>query len=306
MWLIVCLIIIALAAWPPLQLRFFRRAQVTTSLDAKPGSSTLFVHLPGLNEDGLEQIRNIIEVFDGDLLTVHCNGDYGKKANAFSAHEAVEVTSAGILDALDNQNYRHVILVGTSMGGKIAYLVADILWTECVVSKVVLIDSPLGRHDFQPPLHLISPLLPLARYVPIFNLFFIIRPLEKLAMSKLVVPPKDGEIDHLTDDERTALHESVAQARLTKLAFYADQSWEILRPLKHRRGSPWAASNVVYVRSTADDDTVRPSAYDSWCKVLGFNPKHILVDGAKHCSYGQMPQRYRNVLPGAFDLLRER
>lgn len=297
--------VVLLSVGPPLYLRFTAKADV--DFRYVPGSGrTLFVHMPGLMGDGLTQILNIMDTFTdhGDVLTVHYDGRFGKSATKFDWCEAVSLTAREIVAASLQRRYDAFVFIGTSMGGKLAFITAQYLRAVGIHTKAILVDAPLGRRDFQFPLNIASPALKFLPYIPVLNWFYVIPLLERLVIKGMFVkPPKEDQIEpSLTAHERACLDATVVEARKTKMPFHRDEVLAILHPLEDET-SPWGLKDVVYVRSKDDNDTVRDEAYDSWMDLIGGQFYRRRLPNAEHCSYGQKPSRYRRVFPLALELL---
>ncbi len=302
-WYIVA--VVAVILWlGPAYLAAWAKASVSFTFKTT-GKRTLFVHLAGLNGDGMTQIANIISTFltRGSLLAVHYEGDLGKNAGQFDPQLVIDKTTKEVVSYARSGGFESIVFIGTSMGAKLAYQIAWRLKEDHDIgSKASIIDPPLKRGDFQPPLDIFAPVMRALLYIPLFNLL-LFPPLSHIFMKVLVKPPKKDNIEStLTLQERRALDKSIVQAKRTKPTFYRGQVATIMRRMPPQ-GSPWGQGDVVYLRSSNDKDTVRPSAYDGWSRLLGFEPHFILVHGAKHCAYGENPTPYRRYLPDAFDFL---
>lgn len=306
------IVLIVLSVGPALYMRRTAgKASVKHSFGESNGKPkrTLFVHLPGLMGDGVTQIQNVLDTFleRGDVLAVHYDGELGKEARVFDARLIVERTVLEIVWRKAQKQFDDIVFIGTSMGGKLAYQIAQLLRFQLAIrTKALLIDAPLGRRDFQRPLDLSSPALRFLPYVPVLNLIYVVPFLERLIMNVLfVVPPKEADIDEgLTRAERVNLDNSVTEARKTKTPFHRDQVLSILEPLGTEFGSPWDKGDVVYMRSGRDNDTVRDSAYESWRELLGYDIHRLRLPKAKHCAYGQNPRSYRPAFRQGFSLLK--
>jgi pimeloyl-ACP methyl ester carboxylesterase len=242
------------------------------------------------------------------VLAIHYDGKLGKKATRFDWRQVVMVTEQEIVKATQHKHYDDIVFIGTSMGGKLAFLVARWLIRCDIRTRAILVDAPLSRRDFQFPLNLFSPLLRVLPNVPILNLIYVIPFLGGQIVKRVfVVPPKKEQIENLTLAERFSLDSTVEEARKTRISFHRDQVLSILKPLDAKLESPWGPNDVVYIRSDEDTDTVRGSAMYSWVTQLGFakakDLKVLILPHAQHCSYGQKPSRYRKALPMAFDYL---
>lgn len=192
-----------------------------------------------------------------------------------------------------------VVLIGSSMGALLAYDIQQSLAKSPVVKidiDLVVVDAPTGRSDFQCPLDLTAPLVRVLPFGPLWN------HLSKPIMKLLFIPPKEGEIDADVDPEW--LDQQVEGARSFPLSFWRDQVMYILRHGTPKAGS--IDSSLIYIRSTEDDDTVRPEAADKWRLAVGPKPPRSFMldaEGAKHAAFAQNPHAYEEVFPVAFELL---
>ncbi len=305
LWWIVaicCLEVIAVKVF--LMVRKTRQDVTTTlvrSAVVKSGKRTLFVHLPGFGGDGIRQIQNILRALlaYGDVLGVHYDGTYGSKANSFSAELVVTRVFLELQIRLRAEQYDNIVFFGTSMGGKLSYVIAQRMAMEGFDStKAALVDPPLRWRDLQWVQRILAPFIVVLLYIPFLNLFLVVPALERVLAKLTFGYPKESETDSdLTDDERPVLKRSVEMAQAASATYCRDQVIAMLRrtPRSLRSlPSPWSKQDVVLVRSMNDGDVVRESAARSWAALLNVKGiKQYKIPGAKHAAYGQNPGVYR-------------
>ncbi len=192
---------------------------------------------------------------------------------------------------LGEADVKRVVLIGSSMGSLLAYDIRQSLEKSSMFNvdvDLVVVDAPTGRKDFQPLLYWTSWFVHILPFGPLWN------HLSKPIMKKLVIPPKEGEID--ADVDRDWLDQQVAGARSFPLSFWRDQ---VMFILNHGAPAPDSVDEpLVYIRSTKDDDTVRPEAEEKWhAAYIGpanfWHPQK--AEGAKHAAFAQNPRAYEEV-----------
>ncbi len=282
-----------------LRLLFWRNEQaVDMEVLAPDGSSTTFiVYLPGILASATMMPERLVKTMAqfGEVWGVNY------LSPRFRPKRIISVVSRWIIACCEKDpRIEHVILVGSSMGGLLAYDINKKLSKSPLMKNVEIgimaIDAPTESKDLQPPFDFLSPFVRIIPFGPLSNL------LRKPIMKRLVIPPKEGEIDY--DIDREWLEQQVEGARSFLPSFWYDQTMYIVR-----HGALAANSidcPVVYIRSTEDDDTVKPEAADSWQQAVSpISPVSFMLDaeGAKHAAYAQNPSAYEEVLPFAFRLL---
>lgn len=274
-----------------------------TELPSISNKKTLIVHLAGLNGDGELQIHNAIDSLRrlGDMVAVHYNGRLFHKATWFSLRKTVNVTVETIEDLVANNDYKNVVLIGTSMGGKIAERVAQRLGPN-IKTKFVGVDPPRGWRDLQLLQQIVSPVMMVLPFTPL-GLLFVVPGLRWLFVRfVLVIAPQGDHLKRLTHEQKQMLDKSIEVARQVRPLYYWGHVWMTLRPYFSKLPVPWSVDDVVIVRSVLDTDVVRESAYLSWAKHLGFYPQRFTVQ-AKHAAYGEYPQEYLEAWPKIFRVL---
>ncbi len=315
-WLIVVIVICAIAAVVIALLfldKYLRREKIQeavkmvplkTTLKPRTYRNTLIVYLPGI-------------LANADMISPRVLKTWAEHGEVWGANyipprflpdRIVYEVSNWISERLEkDDSAQRLILIGSSMGGLLAYgihqRVADhLLMKNTVFCDVMVIDAPTGREDLQRPLNLSAPVVRILPFGPIWN------HLSGLIMKFLFIPPKEGEID--SDVDPVWLAEQVEGARSFPLSFWRDQIMYILNHGVPTPGSVSWYSRMVYVRSTEDTDTVRPSAVRVWSDV--FQPgrssfawqfKCFEARGAKHAAYAQNPSSYEEVFPKVFKAL---
>ena len=196
---------------------------------------------------------------------------------------------------------KNVVLIGSSMGGMLAYDIHQKLKDEermrGVQVSLMPVDAPTGRKDLHRLLANTSWVVRILPFGPLWN--HLSRPIMRRF---LVIPPKKGEID--ADVDLDWLDQQVEGARGFPLSFWRD---EVMYILSH--GALKADSidaSLIYIRSTKDDDTVRPEAADKWRQAMSSKSSRSFMldaEGAKHAAYAQNPRAYEEVFPVAFRLL---
>lgn len=280
--------------------RWFWRNDLAVDMEvlAPNGLSTTFVvYLPGILASSTMMPERLVKAWAefGEVWGVNY------LSPRFRPKRIISVVSRWIIACCEKDSrIEHVILVGSSMGGLLAYDINKKLSKSPLMKNVEIglmpIDAPTGSKDLQPPFDFLSPFVRIIPFGPLSN------HLRKPIMKRLVIPPKEGEIDYDIDLEW--LEQQVEGARSFLPSFWYDQTMYIVR-----HGALAANSidcPVVYIRSTEDDDTVKPEAANSWQQaVSSTSPRSFMLDaeGAKHAAYAQNPRAYEEVFPVAFRLL---
>lgn len=252
-------------------------------------SKTLFVYFPGILADGVTSARGLLPLWTqhGDMLMVSYDGRRFN-GNIVAARTAAAITQYA-LDTHDLElKYDKIIFIGSSMGGLLSYdtyrtpLIRQLREDDGLRFCFVLIDAPTGRKDLQPPLDRISLGSWLWWAGPISNLF------SKPYFKATFVKPKKENIEAGVDLDK--LNAFVEHQMSYQLSWSMDQTRYIIRhePLKP---VSLAGANVVYVRSSRDDDTVRPEAFASWDAASRGKVKLIEVDST-HVGYAERPQTW--------------
>ncbi len=247
-------------------------------------SQTLFVYFPGILADGESSFKDQLPTLQerGDVLMVSYTGE------RFEAEVVVEQTTARISEDVQRVGYDSVVLLGSSMGGLVAYDTYQHLQQTHLAVKysMILVDAPTGRHDLQSPLDKIS----LGSWVwwagPISNLF------SSVYFDATFVEPKEANIEPGVD--RNQLARSVEKAKGFPLSWAMDQTRFIIGhdPLEV---NSLKDIRVIYVRSTRDDDTVRPNSFDPWNSASGGKAVRIEVDST-HAGYAERPSTWNQAL----------
>lgn len=279
------------------------KKSVTTTMHPSPSSTqALVVHLPGFGGDGLLQVYNVLSALHerGDVMAVHYDGALRHDARAFDVNDVVQVVVNDICKEFNTGRYKWVEFYGTSMGAKIAAMIAVELdgLNRPIVSRATAVDAPLTWKDLQFMLRFMAPVLIALPYIPWFNLLLTVPRLEQIIINMLFPGPKESEIStDITAEELGVLETSVKSAQGAKLTFCRDEVKVILRDLpgEVKRKLRWARSDFAFVRSTDDKEVTRDLAIDSWSKLLHFPVAVFKVDKAKHAAYGQNPSSYRRV-----------
>ncbi len=246
--------------------------------------NTLFVYFPGILASGESSIKDQLPTLreHGDVMMVSYNG------MRFEADVIVEQTVARLSDDVQRVGYDKVVLIGSSMGGLVAYdTYRQIKQEDLAVSySMILIDAPTGRGDLQSPLNIIS-LGSLGWWAgPISNLF------SKTYFNATFVEPKGVNIEDGVDRKRLA--RQVEESKSFPLSWAMDQNRFILR---HGAPAPDSLKDarVIYVRSMRDDDTVRPEAFDPWNDASGGKAVRLEVDST-HVGYAERPFTWNRAL----------
>jgi pimeloyl-ACP methyl ester carboxylesterase len=283
LWIVISIIVILLAvlvidaAGRAIKLTGISGVRIEKSRTA--GSTVLFVYYQGIlakPETSSEAFRDVL-LENGDVMLVHWGGD------RFKAAEVVRMVTRAIMERSDD--YTTVVFVGSSMGGLLSYdtgLLLNKLQPD-LEQKYILLDPPTGRSDFQAPLDKISYIANVSGG-PITNLF------SRWYFEKFFVEPKEDNIEHGVDRRKLANHLRDAKS----FSISMNNDW-IRYITGHGAMIPGALKGLdaVYVRSSRDDDTVRPEAYDAWKQVFGGELPRLEVDSA-HNAFNEMPNAWRS------------
>lgn len=256
-------------------------------------STTMVVYLPGILASSTMMPERLIKVFAefGEVWGVNY------LSPRFRSERIVNVVTRWLVACCQkDRRINRIIFVGSSMGGLLAYDIHKGLAANPLMKNVrfglMPIDAPTGAEDLQSPLDRLAPLVRWLPFGPIWN------NLSGPFMKLLFIPPKEGEID--PDVDRDWLAQQVEGARSFPLSFWRDQ---IMYILNHGAPEPDSiGSRLVYIRSTEDNDTVRPEAVLKWFEASDSWRKRsqCLAEDAKHAAYAQNPGAYEKVLPEAF------
>lgn len=115
---------------------------------------TLVVYFPGILTDGESSSVDVLPVWrqTGDVMLVSYEGD------AFDGEAIIRQTVDKI--ARTAPQYKHIIFIGASMGGLLAYstMVESRTLLSAIKYRLILIDAPTGWKDLQPGLQVPAPL----------------------------------------------------------------------------------------------------------------------------------------------------
>jgi hypothetical protein len=253
-----------------------------TRFDLVAGTSNsrvLFVYLPGILADGPHQSKELLPVLTqyGDVLQVSYMGQRfdGTRVVADLEHE--------LRTQVNGYGYRTVVFIGASMGALVAYDTFQKVRTLPVTWKFVVMDAPTGRRDLQPPLDKLILAMNVWYPGPIANL------LHRPIMNMMAVPPKEENIEQQVD--RAELAKRVQEAKSFSPSFLADEDRFILNHSPLKKNS-LEGKTIVYVRSTRDNDTVRPRAFNTWKQVAAGGTIRLEVDST-HVGFNERPETWR-------------
>ncbi len=260
-----------------------QRLSSDVSVSTERGSannSVLIVYLPGILASARENSVDLIDIWrrNSDLVMLVEYGD-----ERFDGAFCAKVVS----DAIRRQNnitpFLRVQLIGSSMGGLVAYdVIQQLKLVGTVPIELILLDAPTSSSDFQAPNHLVAPVLRALPFGPIWNRLNLI--------DKMFVPPKEENIEPGVD--RAELTRRVNEGKAFRISFWRD---ELVYIMSH--GAPGLDSlegkvdRLVYVRSTRDNDTVRPEAYNTWAATTSVITR-IEVDST-HVGFAERPKTWR-------------
>ena len=269
------------------QLKLTGSTSVSIEKSTTSDSDVLFVYYQGIlakPDSSSEEVRPIW-LEHGDVMLVNWTGD------RFKASQVVNTVTAAIARQSD---YTTVVFIGSSMGGLLSYDTALELMTlkPDIDMKFVLLDPPTRRGDFQSPLDKASYV---AEFTggPITNLF------SKQYFDLTFVEPKQDNIEKNVDRDKLAAHLQDAKS----FPISMNNDW-VRYITGHGTMIPGALKgyDAVYVRSSRDEDTVRPEAYNAWKQVFGGELSHMSVDSA-HNAYNEMPAAWQTGFRQALSLI---
>lgn len=248
-------------------------------------TKTLFVYFPGILVDGVTSSRELVSVWKQhrDVLLVSYDG------RRFDASQIAKESAAKINSLIKTAGYEHIVFIGSSMGGLVSYdTIQQAAGFKSVDVSLVLIDAPTKRSDLQSPLDKISLGSKIWWAGPISNL------VSKPYFNATFVAPKEGNIEEGVDRDR--LNQIVEQSKSYPLSWSMDQNRYLI---SHGEPDPGSLRNIrtVYVRSTRDNDTTRPRAFNPWNDAAGGNAVRILVDST-HVGFNERPETWRWAFQG--------
>lgn len=235
--------------------------------------------MPGILAGGRSSSQGLSDSWrqHGDVLFVEYEG------KRFRAEQVIDKV-VGFLDTRRGANYQHIVFIGSSMGGLLAYDVVQRLDAETrAKAALVAIDAPTSARDFQSPLDKTSQLMRVLPFGPIWNL------LSRPVMGLMTVPPKEENIEPGVN--RAELARRVEEMRGYPLSFWRDQVMYIITHGKLANGSLRDIRRLVYVRSRRDIDTVRQQAYNVWSRASG-DAVYIEAD-TTHVGFAERPRAWR-------------
>lgn len=254
----------------------------------------LFVHVPGLVGDPRTQHQRVKWLFQkhGSMAYVYYDSSRNKSADRMSVNAVVE----SMYVALKKWHAEHpnspIVLIGTSLGARIAFRAAAKLRQAGIETKAILWDPPTGFKDLTllQQIFLVGGVL--VYNLPVLHLLLLIRPIIK----GLVQAPPDKQIaPFVKDNERRyrELKETVTQARRWSPLFFVSQSLSLVRPLGRGNAAGWGPEDVFIIQSE-HDDVVKSTAHVSWTKRLGggYPLPSVPVPGTYHAGSGLNPEAY--------------
>ncbi len=276
--------------------------RVSRSQYARSPRETLIVHFPGLAGDPRTQIENVSWVFKerGSMAFVYYAGKTGEKARWFDPEGVVIETATYIASWRKRHPKGTVVLVGTSLGARLAYRTAAVLRQADISTKAILWDPPTGWGDLAVFQKFASIVGWVFYNAPVLHLVVFVQPLIRL----LVQAPKDSQIEQkvLKDPKkRASLKNTVKVARRIKVPFYIGQSVSLLPRLPRGNPAGWTGYDVAVIRSE-HCDVVSPTAFASWGQQIGGQQLPCFVaKGAYHAGSGLTPTAYIEPLRRALD-----
>lgn len=302
-WLIIAGVTIALICAVALSLvwdafsrstqEIFTRTIDVVQLSNSGAKEVLVVYLPGVSANPTMVPETLINTWSkaGRVWGVHYTSPRFRPEMV-----SFFIASWILRSCKHNTEVRRVVLIGSSMGGLLAYDVQQQLRLDNVDIDLILVDAPTGPEDLHFPGNIGISLMRLLPFGPIWN------KLHGPIMKRLFVQPMEDEIDKGVN--REWLDEYVRQGRTCPPSRWRDQAMYILNHEAPKADS--IDASFIYIRSTKDDDTVRPEAADKWRQAVSSkSPRSFMLDaeGAKHAAYAQNPHAYEEVFPVAFGLL---
>lgn len=252
--------------------------------DDMSNGNTLFVYFPGILADGVTSSQELVPTWrrHGDVLLVSYEG------RRFKGDKIVADTAREVYHLVADNYYENVVFLGSSMGGLLSYDTIQALEATDLKRepkfKLVLMDAPTKRSELQSPLDKIALGSWLWWAGPISNL------ISKPYFALTFVGPNEENIEPEVD--RSKLDAAVAESKSFKLSWAMDQNRFIIGHSPVERDA-LKDVDVVYVRSTRDNDTVRPEAFDTWALAAGRrNITRIEVDST-HVGFNERPDVWR-------------
>lgn len=279
MIVIVSLLILSFVVDAVLRLRLNSDVSVRSE-SGTANNRTLIVYLPGILAGGRASSVDLIDIWKrhSDFVMMIEYGDE-RFDGAFCAQS--------VSDAIQRQNaatpFYRIVFIGSSMGGLLAYdVIRQLKLDDSVSTELILLDAPTSSADFQAPNHLVAPVLRVLPFGPIWNRLNLI--------DKMFVPPKEENIEPGVD--RTELARRVDEGKNYRISFWRDELVYIMTHGAPKRGSLESrVDRLVYVRSTRDNDTVRPEAYDIWATTTSITTR-MEVDST-HVGFAERPKTWQ-------------
>ena len=249
----------------------------------------LIVALAGFGAESEEFFAPVADTptSNGDVLYVN----YGA---VFDPRAIVADTIAKIKQLNEDITYRRIILIGVSMGGKLAWEIYRQL--DPNVRRLLFIDTPLNKRDL--------PMM--ARFWAAVNSCLPrLKPFDTLATKMAFGGPKKHEMAHLTDEQREAIATSVenAHARNSVRRMAAQTRYLKKRNMVMKPGDKPKFMTVAFIESTRGTDVVKSTCYRSWCTFLDQRRIHHYRVDAKHAAFDMQRERYSEVLESALTAL---
>lgn len=197
-----------------------------------------------------------------------------------------------------DQKMQHIVLIGSSLGGILAYDVQARLRVRNATAdrtvSLVVIDSPTNGSDLHAPLGTLAQVVRIAPLGPILNC------LSPFLMNLLA--PKPAEHRRGMGVDGNELARSVKNARRYPLSFYRDQ---VLYIVKHDTLRDYSLENrrLFFIRSQGDALVDSFQAMDSWRSATGTRGFSFTFVDADHAAYQLQPHRYRQAFEEAFRYL---
>ena len=249
---------------------------------------TLIVYFPGILAGGRSSSVDLIDTWrsHGDRVLMV---EYGRER--FDGRVIVD----GVVRRIRRENaltpFRTIKFIGSSMGGLLAYdVIRQLHLGKSVSIGFYPIDAPTSSSDFQPPNHLVAPLLRVLPFGPIWDKLNLV--------SLMFVPPKEANIEAGVD--RAELARRVEQGKSYPLSFWRD---ELVFIMNHGAPKPGSLEGLVddevYVRSTRDNDTVRAQAYGVWALTKS-EVTRMEVDST-HVGFAERPDTWRQAFEQLLD-----
>lgn len=243
---------------------------------------TLVVYFPGILTDGESSSVDVLPVWlqTGDVMLVSYEGD------AFDGEAIIRQTVDKI--ARTAPQYKHIIFIGASMGGLLAYstMVESRTLLSAIKYRLILIDAPTGWKDLQPGLQVPAPLAWLWWAGPFGNLA------SKLYYGATYVKPKPENIEPGVDQH--ALDEYIEGNMSHPVSWGMDENRFLMRHPQITRGS-LDGVRVDFVRSTRDTDTVRKTFVQSWLRKMSVDDYHMHDVDSTHVGLRERPKVWQEL-----------